>query len=70
MSGPATISGNIVTLTGPGAVVLQASQAAAGNYSAGGTQATFNVTGQANIHINSDNDKFNFGVFPFGLTGD
>ena len=40
ISGPATIAGNLVTLTGPGNVVLGANQAAAGNY---GT-ATANVT--------------------------
>ncbi len=34
VSGPATISGAMVTLTGPGAVVLKASQAASGNFSA------------------------------------
>lgn len=32
LSGPATISGSTVTLTGAGTVVLQASQAASGNY--------------------------------------
>jgi large repetitive protein len=69
VSGPATISGNILTLTGPGTVVLLASQVAAGGYSAGSIQASFNVTGQTNIHINNDNDKLSFGVFPFGQTG-
>jgi hypothetical protein len=34
LSGPATVSGNTVTLTGAGTVVLQASQAASGNYAA------------------------------------
>jgi sugar lactone lactonase YvrE len=34
VSGPATIAGNIVTLTGAGTVVLSASQAASGNYAA------------------------------------
>jgi hypothetical protein len=32
LSGPATIAGNIVTLTGAGTVVLSANQAASGNY--------------------------------------
>ena len=32
VSGPATVSGNKVTLTGAGTVTLQANQAAAGNY--------------------------------------
>jgi hypothetical protein len=34
LSGPATIAANIVTLTGPGTVILSASQAARGNYAA------------------------------------
>jgi sugar lactone lactonase YvrE len=46
VSGPATISGSNVTLTGAGAVVLQASQAAVGNYTAGTQTATFSVAGQ------------------------
>jgi Bacterial Ig-like domain (group 3)/FG-GAP-like repeat len=43
-SGPATISGATVTVTGVGTVVLSASQAAAGNYTAATTTASFNVT--------------------------
>ncbi len=43
VSGPATISGSIVTLTGAGTVVLQASEAADANFSAGTQMATFNV---------------------------
>src|ERR1035441_6198315 len=35
VSGPATLSGATVTLTGAGTVALQASQSAVGNYSAG-----------------------------------
>jgi len=35
VSGPATIAGSTVTITGAGTVVLQASQAASGNYAAG-----------------------------------
>ena len=42
-SGPATIAGNTVTLTGAGTVVLQASQAAAGIYSAATTTTSFLV---------------------------
>ncbi len=42
-SGPATISGDMVTLTGTGTVVLNASQAAAGNYAAATTTTSFNV---------------------------
>jgi hypothetical protein len=47
VSGPATISGSTVTLTGAGTVVLQASQVAAGNYASGAQTATFTEAGQA-----------------------
>ncbi len=43
LSGPATISGNTVTVTGGGTVVIQASQAAAGNFIAGSQTASFQV---------------------------
>ena len=43
VSGPATISGSTVTLTGAGTVTLKASQAAAGDYTAGTQTATFTV---------------------------
>jgi hypothetical protein len=43
VSGPATISGSMVTLTGAGTVTLEASQAAAGDYTAGTQTATFTV---------------------------
>jgi hypothetical protein len=44
VSGPATVSGNQVTLTGAGTVMLQANQAAAGNYTAATATTTFSVT--------------------------
>jgi len=44
MSGPATISGNTVTLTGTGTVMLQASQAATTNYTQGGELTSFTVS--------------------------
>jgi hypothetical protein len=44
VSGPATISGSTVTITGVGTVVLQASQAANGNYTAGTQNASFTVS--------------------------
>ena len=44
ISGPATISGNMVTLTGVGTVVLSASQASNGNYVAATTNTSFAVT--------------------------
>jgi hypothetical protein len=43
-SGPATISGNMVTLTGTGTVMLSASQAASGNYTAATATTSFTVT--------------------------
>ncbi|MGA8529016.1 MAG: immunoglobulin domain-containing protein [Acidobacteriaceae bacterium] len=43
LSGPATVVGNTVTLTGPGTVVLQASQASSGNYAAATVTTSFSV---------------------------
>ena len=42
VSGPATISGSTVTLTGAGTVVLRASQAADSNYTIAAQNASFN----------------------------
>jgi hypothetical protein len=47
VSGPATISGSTVTLTGAGTVVLQTSQVASGNYAAKSQTATFTIAGNA-----------------------
>jgi sugar lactone lactonase YvrE/predicted small lipoprotein YifL len=44
-SGPATISGTTVTVTGTGTVVLSAVQGAAGNYAAANATVSFAVTG-------------------------
>ena len=44
VSGPATLSGSTVTLTGAGTVVLSASQAAAGNYGPATASASFTVS--------------------------
>ncbi|MGH9736926.1 MAG: hypothetical protein ACRD8A_20340 [Candidatus Acidiferrales bacterium] len=41
VSGPATISGNTITITGAGAIVLEASQAASGDYAATTTTIVF-----------------------------
>ena len=43
LSGPATVSGNTVTLTGAGTVVVQAAQAGNGTYSAATTTQSFTV---------------------------
>ncbi len=48
-SGPATISGNMVTLTGVGTVVLSASQVANGNYTAATATTSFTVTAIVSI---------------------
>ena len=53
VSGPATISGNTVTLTGVGSVQLQASQAASGNYGTGTATASFNVVQKTIVSISS-----------------
>ena len=47
VSGQATIAGATVTLTGAGAVTLQAAQQATGNYAAATATATFNVAKKA-----------------------
>ena len=47
LSGPATIAGNVVTLTGTGTITLQATQPATGSYAAGSATAVFEVTAKA-----------------------
>ena len=44
VSGPATVAGDVVTLTGLGTVVLSASQAAGANYTAATASTSFTVT--------------------------
>ena len=51
VSGPATISGSTVTLTGAGTVVLQASEAADSNYAAATKNATFTVGRHSDDHL-------------------
>ena len=46
VSGPATISGNVVAVTGVGTVTLQASQAATGSYTSATATTSFVVNGQ------------------------
>jgi hypothetical protein len=43
VSGPATIAGSTITVTGIGAVTLRASQAAAGNYTSATATSSFNI---------------------------
>jgi hypothetical protein len=64
VSGPATISGSTVTMTGAGTVVIMASQAAAGGYSAGTQNATFTIAPLAPTISFQINNK-TYGVTPF-----
>ena len=67
VSGPATISGSTVTVTGVGTVVLQASQAASGNYTAGTKTASFAVSAEApTITLTVPNQTY--GVAPFSVS--
>ena len=69
VSGPATISGATVTLTGAGTVVLQASEAADSNYTAGTKNATFTV-GQAAPTIAFTVSNQTYGAAPFAVSCD
>ncbi len=51
VSGPATLAGNVVTLTGAGTVVLLASQAASGNYAAATANLSFTVAPAAGATV-------------------
>jgi hypothetical protein len=60
-SGPATISGSTVTITGVGTVVLGASQAAAGNYTAATASTSFTVSA-ANLTITASSPTVAYGA--------
>ena len=68
VSGPATISGSTVTITGAGTVVLQAAQAANGNYAAATQNASFTVSVAAQTITFPNPGTQNFGVAPITLT--
>jgi len=69
VSGPATISGSTVTLTSAGSVVLQASQVAAGNYTAGTQTATVTIAKESQtITFNAPASSVNYGVAPITLS--
>jgi hypothetical protein len=69
LSGPATISGSTVTLTGAGTVVLQASQVAAGNYTAGTQSVTVTVaTESQTISFTAPTSPVTYGVAPITLS--
>ena len=61
-SGPATIAGNMVTITGGGTVVLGASQAASGNY---GT-----ATGSVSFTVSPATATLSFAAIPTHTFGD
>ena len=66
VSGPATISGSTVTLTGAGTVTLMASEAADSNYAAATKNATFTVTaGTPTISFTVGNQTY--GAAPFAV---
>lgn len=67
VSGPATISGVTVTLTGAGTVVLSASQAANGNYAVGSQNASFTVAAEIPA-IAFSVPNHTFGDVPFVAT--
>ena len=69
VSGPATISGSTVTLTGAGAVVLKASEAADSNYTAATKTATFTVgLGTPTIVFSVANQTYGTAPFPVAAT--
>ncbi len=72
VSGPASVSGSTVTLSGTASVTIQASQAASGIYAAGSQDATFQVTkGSVFASITGGNlSEFDLAGVPFtGSTG-
>ena len=68
VSGPATVSGSTVTLTGVGTVTLQASQAAAGNYAVGTAQTSFTVNPGSPALAFVAVPSQTFGVAPFAVS--
>ncbi|MGO4290323.1 MBG domain-containing protein, partial [Chitinophaga sp. RAB17] len=72
-SGPATISGNILTITGAGSVTVTATQTGNGNYTAATPVSnTFQVT-PATLTVKADNTQRIYGInnpaFTFTITG-
>ena len=65
VSGPVTVSGSTVTLTGIGTVVLAASEAAAGNYAAATQSATFTVAAASAVWVGNANGTLS----TFSLSG-
>ena len=68
VGGPATISGGTITITGAGAVILQASQAAAGNYTATTATTSFTVSGATPTLTFAAIPNQTYGVAPFAVS--
>ena len=68
ISGPVTVSGNMVTITGVGTVILQTAEAADTNYTAGTQQATFTVS-KAVLTISANNTTRLYGAANPTFTG-
>ncbi len=68
VGGPATISGNLVTLIGIGTVTLQASQAAAGSYAAATATVSFNVVSATSTLQFAPISNQTFGAAPFPVS--
>ena len=68
MSGPATIMGNTVTLTGTGTVMLSASQAANGNFAATTATTNFTVAAEVPTLTFASIGQQTFGAAPFAVS--
>ncbi|GAA3766966.1 hypothetical protein GCM10022270_29090 [Terriglobus aquaticus] len=76
VSGPAAVTGNVLTLTGAGPVTVAANQAASGSYAAASSAATFQVQkGPASISLSGLTEPYtgravnpNASTTPAGLT--
>ena len=68
VSGPATISGNTVSVNGVGTVTLKASQAAAGAYTSDTATTNFNVTGSTPALAFAAIPSKTYGAGPFAIS--
>ena len=68
VSGPAKLSGATVTLTGVGTIVIEADQAAAGNFTASSAQISFSVSSQSTSVVFASIASRTFGAPPFNVS--
>jgi hypothetical protein len=68
VSGPATISGNVLATNGIGIVTLQASQASAGNYTSAIATTSFNITGATPTLTFAAIPGVTYGASPFTVS--